>query len=81
MKHILTKRSTFFIYIGNEMIERTLALFQLYYYFILSVALGSSRWQTRCPVRRKDGGRGCLDWDAQAGSIFPPDVSVVAFGL
>jgi len=35
----------------------------------------------RCTVHRKDGGRGRLDSDAQAGSIFPLDVSVVAFGL
>ena len=38
----------------------------------------------RCTVRRKDEGRGCLDWDAEAGSFspyLPPDVSVVAFGL
>ena len=84
MKHTLTKRSTFFIYIGNEMIERTLALFELYYYFILSVTLGSSSWQTRCTVHRKYGGRGCLDWDVEAGSFspyLPPDVSVVAYGL
>ena len=66
------------------MIERTLVVFELYYYFILSVTLGSSRSQTRCTVRRKDEGRGCLDWDAEAGSFspyLPPDVSVVAFGL
>jgi len=84
MKHTLTKRRTFFIYIGNEMIERTLALFKLYYYFILSVTLGSSKCQTRFTVRHKDEGRGCLDWDAEAGSFspyLPPDVFVVAFGL
>ena len=35
-------------------------------------------------VANEDGGRGCLDWDAEAGSFspyLPPDVSVVAFGL
>ena len=35
-------------------------------------------------MRGKDDGRGCLDWDAEAGSFspyLPPDVSVVAFGL
>ena len=38
----------------------------------------------RCAVRRKDEGRGCLDWDAEVGSsspYLPPDVSVEAFGL
>ena len=38
----------------------------------------------RCTVRRKDEGRGCLDWDAEAryfSPYLPPDVFVVAFGL
>ena len=44
------------------------------------------KWNDREDTRRarKDGGRGCLDWDAEAGSFspyLPPDVSMVVFGL
>ena len=68
MKHTLTKRSTFFIYIGNEMIEDTRSILTvLLLHFISDTRVEQVANEV---YRASQGWRpGCLDWDAEAGSF------------